>query len=130
MPEAFRRLAPRVRGLLGSRSRRHWANRIPSTFGPPRRAGVRSAFWGDQQFSIIFLQGQRATPSSRLLSPPQAPLQQYILALLVSSFWTTLTLVPREFLMAARQFLCSVALCSAWLAYGAKWVARPRFVTS
>ena len=29
-------------------------------------------------------------------------------------------------LMAARQFLCSVSVCSAWLPYGESWVAKPR----
>ena len=32
------------------------------------------------------------------------------------------------FPMAAQQFLCSVALCSAWLPCGANWVAKPCFV--
>src|SRR5205823_9659400 len=34
------------------------------------------------------------------------------------------------FLMAARQFLCSAALCSGWLLCDADWVAKPDFVRS
>ena len=32
--------------------------------------------------------------------------------------------------MAARQFLCSVSVCSAWLPCGASWVAKTDFVRS
>jgi hypothetical protein len=100
-----------VSGILGQSVATTVGQSYTVDFWAATVARVRLAFWGGQQFSVIFLQGQRATPSSRLLSPPRAPLRRYNLALLVAFFWTTSALLRREYPMAARQFLCLAALC-------------------
>ena len=85
--------------------------------------GALNVLGGSTVFNHIFA-GPTSYTSTRLLSPPRAPLRQYNLTLLASSFWTTSALLRRAFPMAARQFLCSVAHCLAWRCCGANCAAK------